>query len=249
MRQAHSFTQRVETTNEIKWRDAFRHLPSFTAQFQGRHHVETAAKLIMQLQVWAKPQLLLDHSILAKTFHPWICVVRGHHGAGKSALVSFLLSTLLNVPNWQEYDFSDSTQTNLAHKLYSIASQKPDERDQLDIHVIENAEMITNKQSIAEISHLVQQASQRILAQDGSPFPSRIIIITAHLAPQWIRTLVEAKATLITLSPYLSVSDVNLIKPSWKHCLSLCEGSPGKAILMDYANVDRSSTQLMSAQS
>lgn len=47
MRQAHPYTQIVETINEIKWRDAFRHLVPFTTQFQGRHHVETAAKLIM----------------------------------------------------------------------------------------------------------------------------------------------------------------------------------------------------------
>lgn len=168
---------------------------------------------------------------------------------GKSDLVKFILTTLVKIPNWQEHDFSDMNQPNMASFLLQVAAQKTDMLGQMDIHVIDNAEIVSSKQSIHEIVSICQKAKERILSLSYDSFPSRIIVCTASMSPHWIRALnVEAKATKIKMSPYLIEKKVRYMPKEWRDYLLLCDGIPGKAKLMAWAHLsENTSTSLLSS--
>jgi hypothetical protein len=171
----------------MRWRQALGSSQAYTSAFSGIHHLDAASKLLTHLYLWCQPFFHSQHIDKLQTYHPWVIILKGPHGSGKSALLSFLLSQLLGLDPWFEHDVSDSLSTNIVAQLMNWTNLKSDVADELSLHVLENAETITGRQPAAELVSMVQAMTAAVL--DSKAVPSRLVVVTASLAPQWIRSL------------------------------------------------------------
>lgn len=160
-----------------------------------------AAKLLAALFLWTVDSYAQEKWTRSRdSTHPWMLVVTGAHGSGKSALVSHILSTLLNVSTWEELDRSADTQVNVFTWFRDMASYKPSDPDEIKLMVVENAEMIKDSGPKNALGALALETAEMIAKRHC--VATRFIVLTSSLAPLWIRSLRDTgRVTVLSIDP------------------------------------------------
>lgn len=189
-----------------------------------------AAKLLQALFLWSVESYAHEKWTRSRdSIHPWMLVITGAHGSGKSALTSHILSTLLNLPSWEELDRSQDIQVNLFTWFRDMTSHKPSDPDELKLLVVENAEMIKDSGPKNALGALALETGE-MMAKHHS-VATRFIVLTSSLAPLWIRSLRDTgHVTVLSIDPLKP----QLVKAPWQPWLVETEGNPGRARMMHY---------------
>jgi len=80
--------------------------------------------------------------------HPFMLIVTGAFGAGKTSIVSFLLDHTMGLFGWEEHDYSEHvemrsrTRCKALEVIESILVAKQPDRESVKLHVIDNASFI-----------------------------------------------------------------------------------------------------------
>jgi uridine kinase len=136
--------------------------------------------------------------------HPWIVIVHGAHGSGKSSLAAKLLSQLLENIVYEEVDKSFEFRSNIGAFVDSLVTQKQQHPDAIKLTVLENAEVIQDFNSTTPLIDLVQTTTH--LIEQKHSVTARLIILTSSFQCPWIRSLRDnCSVSVISIDPVVHV--------------------------------------------
>lgn len=108
--------------------------------------------------------------------HPWILIVQGPHGIGKSSLLAYVLNHLLNNIVYDEVDKSFEVRSKIIDLVQSLVTVKATHPDAVRLTLLENAEVINDTSSVPQLIELVQATTGLIAG--GHSIAGRLIILT-----------------------------------------------------------------------